>query len=555
MSCGPFFDFVSLDDNGFLSLVSGEQLFGKNVKIVFETSDLTDSSPATISRCSVVYFSKPRELSLFEYFDQQSKILIPPSMKTLLLESFSIFKYESALIFKNSNYNSHVSNSLRYFSLLVGNFFTENLEDFQNTDGSVFENSSIITDEKEILRILQGFLAMSLIYGFLGFVKERSKIEKFIIIIKKLKVNIPPIDRLGKNVFSYCFCKAKDGNLYDWRPWSAEFIGLKHQYMLDYFHSQATLAKRNCFILAMPDTGVSFIERRWKIRKFDRSFKNFVQISRSSKSGENNRYLINDLNLGNTSDADLIRNLYIHERYYTEKSENDLLQSDRQLVQNIHNAHFTTSVKYTGEISKRLLSCALVIPMMIETKISDLVKTVFQPQIEAYFNGILSNSAKHYPRVLLWILIDVIAKYEIKVPLKNAVKVMENLLKIKKEDDLLSHFILDLDQHVGQIISNTNSQKDHEVYNFILKTIYKELRVKDVENISREALFNRKHDFSKIHAELAEELPDSVVIYRKFVEHVMAIVSAFIYCFGSNLKLKSVFLERSKIFKFDNFLN
>ena len=47
-----------LDDNKRLNLVTGEVLYlSPQVKVMLETSDLSNCSPATVSRCGIIYFS------------------------------------------------------------------------------------------------------------------------------------------------------------------------------------------------------------------------------------------------------------------------------------------------------------------------------------------------------------------------------------------------------------------------------------------------------------------------------------------------------------------
>ena len=49
-----------LDDNKRLNLVTGEVIYlTDRVKVLLEAADLTNCSPATISRCAIIYF--PRE--------------------------------------------------------------------------------------------------------------------------------------------------------------------------------------------------------------------------------------------------------------------------------------------------------------------------------------------------------------------------------------------------------------------------------------------------------------------------------------------------------------
>ena len=58
-----------LDDNKRLNLVTGEVIYlSERVRVILETADLANCSPATVSRCAIVYF--PREqLSIKAFFN------------------------------------------------------------------------------------------------------------------------------------------------------------------------------------------------------------------------------------------------------------------------------------------------------------------------------------------------------------------------------------------------------------------------------------------------------------------------------------------------------
>jgi dynein heavy chain len=48
-----------LDDNQMLCLVNGERIkLNSNIRILFEVQDLAVASPATVSRCGMVYLKK-----------------------------------------------------------------------------------------------------------------------------------------------------------------------------------------------------------------------------------------------------------------------------------------------------------------------------------------------------------------------------------------------------------------------------------------------------------------------------------------------------------------
>jgi dynein heavy chain 2 len=83
-----------LDDNKLLTLPSGWRIqFGNNVNFIFETHDLTNASPATISRMGIVKFST-EDLQFMYIIDSWALKSSNAEMLQLLMEKYfsSIFK-------------------------------------------------------------------------------------------------------------------------------------------------------------------------------------------------------------------------------------------------------------------------------------------------------------------------------------------------------------------------------------------------------------------------------------------------------------------------------
>lgn len=62
-----------LDDNKILTLANAERIpMSDNCKMTFEVENLDNASPATVSRCGIIYVSPP-DLSWEPLFDTWSK--------------------------------------------------------------------------------------------------------------------------------------------------------------------------------------------------------------------------------------------------------------------------------------------------------------------------------------------------------------------------------------------------------------------------------------------------------------------------------------------------
>lgn len=94
-----------LDDNKMLCLANSERIkLTPYVHMVFEVMDLSQASPATVSRCGMVYID-PSELRWMPYLkswlDKFDETLIPPELKTLLLiEAFEPYIEEAFTFIK-----------------------------------------------------------------------------------------------------------------------------------------------------------------------------------------------------------------------------------------------------------------------------------------------------------------------------------------------------------------------------------------------------------------------------------------------------------------------
>lgn len=173
-----------LDDNNVMCLGNGERIKIKyKAKIIFETEDLSKSSPATISRCGVVYFENeliswkdyflrwvektlspndiPEKAICWQYDDFHNEYLVK-LMKTIFEDGITRLK-ELKLLQKQNDLH------------LVKNFCKVLESVIKKENG--FKMSSIKEDNK---RKIDYIVCYSCIWGILNFFdqQEHSKVRK-----------------------------------------------------------------------------------------------------------------------------------------------------------------------------------------------------------------------------------------------------------------------------------------------------------------------------------------------------------------------------------------
>ena len=206
-----------LDDNKILTLANAERIpMTDNCKMVFEVENLNNASPATVSRCGIVYvsesdlsweplrdtwikdrqenksYSNPEECNwLVDLFD---KYIVKPDLFTVLIKSYVYVMYTPPIV------------RISQFLNLLTALFQHYLEKQEAIDKPTFEKYFVYS------------LAWSL--GGLFETEEREKFHKY---LESKNAPLPPISAQKmtvdkETVFDYYI----DPNTRSWRAWEAE---------------------------------------------------------------------------------------------------------------------------------------------------------------------------------------------------------------------------------------------------------------------------------------------------------------------------------------------
>ncbi|XP_067137533.1 LOW QUALITY PROTEIN: dynein axonemal heavy chain 7-like [Centruroides vittatus] len=211
---------TALDDNKKLCLMSGETIqMSQNMNLIFEVMDLTQASPATVSRCGMIYMD-PSYLGIQplidSWIDSLSELL---KTEQEYLSSFCNWLIPASLEFINTNCtqlihfnkNHHVNNMLKIMSLLISEMnFEENF------------------DSHYLKSWISGCFIFSLTWSIGGMLDSESRIKFSTFIgqiingmlksypipenIGKVEMKIPPSD----TVYHYAFENKGKGS---WKLW------------------------------------------------------------------------------------------------------------------------------------------------------------------------------------------------------------------------------------------------------------------------------------------------------------------------------------------------
>jgi dynein heavy chain len=112
-----------LDDNKILCLANSERIkLSPYIRIIFEVQDLAQASPATVSRCGVVYIDPDgnKWLPCVQSWLSKLDVTLPEGSHTYIEHLFSTY-LESAFVFVKKNCSCVIHQvCVYYYGLITG---------------------------------------------------------------------------------------------------------------------------------------------------------------------------------------------------------------------------------------------------------------------------------------------------------------------------------------------------------------------------------------------------------------------------------------------------
>lgn len=299
-----------LDDNRKLCLPNGEIIkMGDNMNLIFEVADLAVASPATVSRCGMVYM-EPEKLTWRPLYESYIQFTIPKTLRneeiTNLLNHFTNWLIDPLLDFvdrecKEFNPTSSIT---RYNSFI--NLLDSLLEEFKD------KKAMKDLKPKDIIVSIEGFFIFSLIWSLGGTIDFNGR-KKFDIFFRELlKKDTMISDEKGKEkpfkfteplpdkdtVFDFVFDKSKR----KWTNWTmlvqkpqiaenslfAEIIiptvdTVRYTYLLD----QLVRNDKQVLFVGPTGTGKSVYIKGYMLNDADKKFRpGFVNYSATTSAND-----------------------------------------------------------------------------------------------------------------------------------------------------------------------------------------------------------------------------------------------------------------------------
>ncbi|XP_028407226.1 dynein heavy chain 3, axonemal-like [Dendronephthya gigantea] len=323
-----------LDDNKKLCLMSGEiiQMSGRQ-NMIFEPKDLDQASPATVSRCGMIYM-EATQLGWMTLIKSWIMYNFPPNlglaMKTMIQDMF-FWLLPPVLDFVNRHCTQFVRVSSMHLvkqMLVMYDSLLDELRKKQNQPGEESEKEDELEDserpsrsENEIIQWLQSLFFFSLCWSVGGHLDGSSR-EKFSDFLKNVssgkdKANPKPKDLKiprtnafpGKGtIYDYYFDKTTFGT---WHPWEKNVLKIeipsnakpnelivpttdtvRQQYFLDLF-----LSHENLLLFVGPTgTGKSAITVDYILHMDEKSYiANFVNFSAQTSANQTQDLILSKL--------------------------------------------------------------------------------------------------------------------------------------------------------------------------------------------------------------------------------------------------------------------
>ncbi|XP_017763577.1 PREDICTED: dynein heavy chain 7, axonemal-like [Eufriesea mexicana] len=229
-----------LDDNKKLCLMSGEIIqLGPSTNLIFETMDLEHASPATVSRCGMIYM-EPDALGwdlLLKSWIAETPSMMNPWLKNFLYQSLFRRFCDPLLHWSHHEHVEKIcpmpdTNLIRSLTYLMDCFLSEYRDEKAIKD----------IDELDLRAQIEGSFFFSCIWALGGVLNGKSR-ERFSVLFRGFLERIFPSDlletfQLPKPIEPplkpYIFVMPRDGLVFDykfikegkgkWRLWSDELL-------------------------------------------------------------------------------------------------------------------------------------------------------------------------------------------------------------------------------------------------------------------------------------------------------------------------------------------
>ncbi|XP_025109931.1 dynein heavy chain 3, axonemal-like isoform X5 [Pomacea canaliculata] len=222
-----------LDDNKKLCLMSGEIIkMSNSMNLIFEPADLEQASPATVSRCGMIYL-EPHQLGWKPLMKSYMDYNLPKTMTTEQLDIIEeLFKWliDPCLDFVHHHCHTVITTSDMHMVLSFMRLYTALMDEiFWSLDGPPEGTTITPLTDQQIIFWLQGLFVFALIWTIAGTAYGDSK-KKFDEFYRQLLLDQnpdyprPKVVKMTKaqlfperdTVFSYFFQKRSTGNWIGW---------------------------------------------------------------------------------------------------------------------------------------------------------------------------------------------------------------------------------------------------------------------------------------------------------------------------------------------------